>query len=322
MHTKEDAKKKMKHNLKLTLILISMFIITQFIGLGMIHIYNSSQEVEVLNQTTGQLENITITPQIPYGLQPPEIEAASALWSISISMVIAILLVLLLMTIKANLFLRLWFFVVATIAIAISINGIFIITKLPLQYQAIIALIIALPLAFFKVFKQNLIIHNLTELIIYPGIAAILVPIFSIWTVIIFLILISVYDIYAVWHAKFMQKMAKFQINELKVFSGFFVPYIRPEDRRFLNKKGKGKKIKVSLAILGGGDIALPILAAGVVLLSQGFLAAITVSLFATLALLYLFLFSKKGKYYPAMPFITTGIFIGMLVAYLVLPLF
>jgi len=299
-----------------------MFIITQFIGLGMIHIYNSSQEVEVLNQTTGQLENITITPQIPYGLQPPEIEAASALWSISISMVIAILLVLLLMTIKANLFLRLWFFVVATIAIAISINGIFIITKLPLQYQAIIALIIALPLAFFKVFKQNLIIHNLTELIIYPGIAAILVPIFSIWTVIIFLILISVYDIYAVWHAKFMQKMAKFQINELKVFSGFFVPYIRPEDRRFLNKKGKGKKIKVSLAILGGGDIALPILAAGVVLLSQGFLAAITVSLFATLALLYLFLFSKKGKYYPAMPFITTGIFIGMLVAYLVLPLF
>jgi len=312
----------MKHNLKLTLILISMFIITQFIGLGMIHIYNSSQEVEVLNQTTGQLENITITPQIPYGLQPPEIEAASALWSISISMVIAILLVLLLMTIKANLFLRLWFFVVATIAIAISINGIFIITKLPLQYQAIIALIIALPLAFFKVFKQNLIIHNLTELIIYPGIAAILVPIFSIWTVIIFLILISVYDIYAVWHAKFMQKMAKFQINELKVFSGFFVPYIRPEDRRFLNKKGKGKKIKVSLAILGGGDIALPILAAGVVLLSQGFLAAITVSLFATLALLYLFLFSKKGKYYPAMPFITTGIFIGMLVAYLVLPLF
>jgi len=322
LHTKEDAKKKMKHNLKLTLILISMFIITQFIGLGMIHIYNSSQEVEVLNQTTGQLENITITPQIPYGLQPPEIEAASALWSISISMVIAILLVLLLMTIKANLFLRLWFFVVATIAIAISINGIFIITKLPLQYQAIIALIIALPLAFFKVFKQNLIIHNLTELIIYPGIAAILVPIFSIWTVIIFLILISVYDIYAVWHAKFMQKMAKFQINELKVFSGFFVPYIRPEDRRFLNKKGKGKKIKVSLAILGGGDIALPILAAGVVLLSQGFLAAITVSLFATLALLYLFLFSKKGKYYPAMPFITTGIFIGMLVAYLVLPLF
>lgn len=312
----------MKHNLKLTLILISMFLITQFIGLGMIHIYNSGQQVSILNETTGQLENITIKPQIPYGLQPPEIEAVPALWSISISMVIAILLVMLLMTIKANLFLRLWFFVVATIAIAISINGMFILTHLSLQYQAIIALIIALPLAFFKVFKQNIIIHNLTELVIYPGIAAILVPIFNIWTVIIFLLLISAYDIYAVWHAKFMQKMAKFQINELKVFSGFFVPYIRPEDRKYINKKGRGKKIKVSLAILGGGDIALPILAAGVVLLSQGFLAAITVSLFATLALLYLFLYSKKGKYYPAMPFISAGIFIGMLVAYFVLPLF
>ena len=39
----------------------------------------------------------------------------------------------------------------------------------------------------------------------------------------------------------------------------------------------------------------------------------------AILALSYLFFFSEKKKFYPAMPFITAGIFIGMVLSYLVL---
>jgi len=39
----------------------------------------------------------------------------------------------------------------------------------------------------------------------------------------------------------------------------------------------------------------------------------------ATLGLSYLFFLAEKKKFYPAMPFITTGIFAGMILSYFVL---
>ena len=132
---------------------------------------------------------------------------------------------------------------------------------------------------------------------------------------------------WAVWHSGFMQKMAHFQINELKIFGGFFVPYLNKKQRylvreaRITKTKSKTKnlkKMKVNLAILGGGDIVFPIITAGIVLRSLGLLPALMVILGATLALSLLFLYSQKGKFYPAMPFITAGLLIGIGLAYLI----
>lgn len=314
-----------------------MFVITQFIGLGVIYAYNKPVEKTIFNETTQQYENITAKPNLPYGMEPPEeVSPREALPSIIIAMVIAIGLVFLLMTLKANNFIRLWFFIVVIVAIALFVNAVFLILNIPSQEinflgisfttASIIGIIFAIPLAIYKIFRQNLIVHNITELMIYPGVAAVLVGILDVFTVIILLVLISIYDIYAVWHAGFMQKMAKFQINELKFFTGFFVPYVAKKDRVKLKKardikkktgKGKNPKVKVNLAILGGGDVVFPILAAGVILLSRGFIPAVMVTFFATIALLGLFALSKKGKFYPAMPFISAGIFLGMLVGLL-----
>ena len=118
-------------------------------------------------------------------------------------------------------------------------------------------------------------VHNATELLIYPGIAAIFVPLLSLVTVSILIILISLYDMYAVWHSGFMQKMAKYQIKTLKVFSGFFIPYLGPKEKALMakmkNSKSKLlKKIKINIAILGGGDVVFPMIMAGVVLRSLG----------------------------------------------------
>ena len=126
---------------------------------------------------------------------------------------------------------------------------------------------------------------------------------------------------YAVWHAGFMQKMAKFQIQKLKLFSGFFVPYMKKEDRLAIKKAKeagkKTKKIKVNIAILGGGDVVFPILLAGVVLRSLGLWQAVLISIGATLALAYLFYRSEKGKFYPAMPFISIGCLLALGLVYL-----
>ncbi len=295
-----------------------MFLITQLIGLAVVHSY-----------ITG--------PELPYNMQPPEdIKPAEGFSSIIFAFVIAVILMFLLMKFKLKTVLRLWFFVVVILAIGITFNSLFIYFQLP--YPDIIAALIALPLAFFKVFKRNLVVHNFTELMIYPGIAAVFVILFSswgsigLWLIVFFLILISAYDIYAVWHAGFMQKMAKFQINELKFFAGFFVPYLgKKQKKHFKSLKQKykkkeipkkilkKKKIKVSLAILGGGDVIFPIIASGLFLNAFGLISSLLITACATIALAALFISARKGKFYPAMPFITAGIFIGMLISWALL---
>ncbi len=305
----------MKHSVKITLLLLSMFFIAQLIGIAVISSYSpESKEVQGLNGTV----NIT-TYNLPYGMDPPQgVTPQGTLFSIIFAMIIAVVLMFVLMKYKVELFLRLWFFFVVSIAIAITINaGI----KGFLDYNTLLAIAFAIPLAFYKVFQRNIIVHNLTELLIYPGIAAIFVPLLTIWTVVALLIIISIYDIYAVWHAGFMQKMAKYQITQLKFFAGFFVPYVGGNQRemlRRLSKKDlKKKKIKVSVAILGGGDVVFPIILAGVVFNTMGLYAALIISLGATLALAGLFYLSKKGKFYPAMPFISTGCLMALALAYL-----
>ena len=312
----------MKHSIKITAVLLGMFLITQLIGLAVIQAYKPviTQQVD----ENGTISNVT-TYDLPYGTSPPpELEPKYSLISIVFAFVIAISLIILLMKIRAEIFLRLWFFIVITLALGVTANALL---KSYIPNSSIIALVIALPLTYLKVFKRDMLVHNFTELLIYPGIAAIFVPLMSIWTIIILLILISIYDMWAVWHSGIMQKMAKYQMQSVKVFSGFFIPYLGKKERDMIAQakiaKAKGKKlkeknVKVNVAILGGGDVVFPIITAGIALWTFGLLPALSVTLFATLSLALLFVFSQKGKFYPAMPFISAGCFLGLLIAWLI----
>jgi len=312
----------MKHPLKLTLLLITMFLISQLIGIAVIH--NYSPQIKQITISSDNQTNINQTINVsvynlPYGMNPPqEATPNSSLISIMIAIAIGVVLIIGLMKIKAEMFIRLWFFAIITIALGITINS--FIQNIP--YSALIALIISLPLSIIKVFKRNILVHNLTELLIYPGIAAIIVPLLNVNVSVLLLIFISVYDVYAVWHAGFMQKMAKYQMNQVKVFGGLLVPYIRKGDRAILEKareKSKKllKKVKVSMAILGGGDIAWTMIFAGVVFSSLGLIPALITVIGTTLSLSALFYFSEKGRFYPAMPFLTAGCFISLGLVYL-----
>jgi presenilin-like A22 family membrane protease len=305
-----------------------MFLLAQIIGLAVIHAYSPRVEYVMIN---GTLQNLTIEHKLPYGMQPPEVEPQVSFMSIILAILMATALIFLLSRIKARIFLKAWFFVVVLLSMGISLNAFLL--KLFTGPTALLALIIALPLAVYKIFEGNLVIHNLTELLIYPGIAAIFVPLLNIWFAFMLLIAISLYDIYAVWHAKFMQKLAMFQIKQLRVFTGFFIPYVTKKDvarlkklRSLARKKGKKEaerrlkkaRIKVNLAILGGGDITFPLIFTGVILRATGLLPALLVSLATTISLFVLFISAKKGKFYPAMPFLTGGCIAGWLLGLLV----
>jgi presenilin-like A22 family membrane protease len=309
----------MKHTWKITAVLLAMFFLAQLIGIAVMNVY--SPQTQQVTAPDGNQTNVTIY-NLPYGMEPPaESTPKNTLYTIIFSFLIAVTLIFVLMKIKAELFLRIWFFVVVSIALAITFNSAL---KYLIPYASLFALVFSLVLAFYKIFKRNIIIHNITEVLIYPGIAAIFVSLLSIPTVVILLILISLYDIYAVWHAGFMQKMAHYQIKTLKVFSGFFVPYLNKKQKDMLknvktkSKSLKNKKIKVSIALLGGGDVVFPMILAGVVLHALGFIPALIISLGATLALGLLFYYSEKGKFYPAMPFISAGCLVALGIVYFI----
>jgi len=316
----------MKHNLKITIILLAMFLVTQFIGLAVLHadIFHIEQEVN------GTIQEV-VNPQLSW-IQPPELKTDRDFFtifpSLLIAFVIAISLLFLLSKFNIEFILRGWFFVVVIIALFLTIYAFEKLSPWAINptLAILIPLVIALPLAFIKIFKRNFLVHNATELLIYPGIATIFVPILNIWTIIILLILISIYDMWAVWHSGFMQKMAKYQINKLKIFSGFFVPYVSKKVRAQIKKMRKSKnksklkkKIRVNIAILGGGDVIFPIITAGVMLKTFGLAPALFVIGGAVLGLGYLFFLAEKKKFYPAMPFISAGIFIAMILSYLIL---
>ena len=99
----------MKHSVKITALLLVMFLVTQLIGLAVINKYAPPGE-----------KNVTL----PYGMTPPEnIDPWGFLGQIVTAIAFAVVLMFLLMSFRSEFFLRLWFFLVVTIAIAITLNA-------------------------------------------------------------------------------------------------------------------------------------------------------------------------------------------------------
>lgn len=289
----------MKHKITITTIILCMFLLAQFIGLYVI----------LSNSVPSYLSPVVEGQEQSYGYY---------FYQIVSSIIVAILIVVLITKYKLKFFMKAWFFLVIAMALSISLfafsKNLFGITNY------LVPLILAIILAAIKIYRPSVIIHNGTELLIYPGIAAIFVQILNPLYIILLLILISIYDMWAVWHSGIMQKMAKFQMNELKIFGGFFIPYLTKEIRQKMQamKKSKKKKpLRISLAILGGGDVVFPIITAGVFMNSYGLGSAMGVIFGALAGLAYLLFRSEKKKFYPAMPFITVGIFLGLLIWFL-----
>ena len=232
-----------------------------------------------------------LVAELPLNIERPEFEQSTSYIPIIIAIVIATVLALFLIRLNAIKVWKIWFIFATFYLLSIAFSAF---------SPEIIALILALLISIIKFLKPNVIIHNFTELFVYSGIAAIFAPIMNILSVSILLIIISAYDYIAVWKTKHMVKMAQFQAKA-KVFAGLLIPY------------GKNKN-----AVLGGGDIGFTLLFSGVVLNSLGYLDALIVSFVTSISLFLLLTLSKKNKFYPAMPFLTLGCFIGLLFSLLV----
>jgi len=289
-------KRFMKHTWLVTCFLLVMFFAAQLIGLQITRSYidvaASAEKGELVWKELPSVAGVKI--------ERPDIAPQFSIWYIIGAVLIGTILILLIIRLRTILLWKLWFYFAVVLCLGIAAAAF-----VPPLY----ALVIALVLGFFKVFKPNIFVHNFTELFVYSGLAVIFVPMLNVLYAFVLLLVLSLYDMYAVWKSKHMIKMAKFQAKS-NIFAGLLLPYRMPSLR--------GVKRKIKTAVLGGGDIGFPLIFAGTVMVASDFVSAVVVSLCSTLALLVLLLLSQKDRFYPAMPFLTVGCALGYLIAYLV----
>ena len=254
----------MKHTLPITLAMVILFILAQIIGLLVVERY--AQQA------------------LPLGIQPPEFDEQTSFIPLFSIILVVTIITLILIHFRLGWLWKFWFFISVFITLTVAL-GAFI--------PEIFAVLIAVILTAAKIFHPSRFFHNLPELFIYAGLAAVFVPVLSVLSISVLLIILAVYDAIAVWKTKHMVSMAKFQAKQ-KLFAGFYIPY------------------KKKAAILGGGDIGFPLLFSAVLLRHFGWPAAVLGIVLSAAALLLLLLLSKKNRFYPAMPFLAAGCFIAL----------
>jgi presenilin-like A22 family membrane protease len=260
------------------------------------------------------------------GFEPPVVgnESLSFIFII-ISVLVGTAFILLIIRFRKGNLWKLWYFFAVFFAMLVALNPLafrlfaLISINPALAYAA--TLIVSLGLSLFKVLKPNVIMHNLTEMLVYGGIAALLVPVINLFSAIALLVLISGYDAYAVWKSRHMVTLAQFQ-KTTNLFAGLYFPYIsQKKGKRIVAGKASAAvtpnktPAESPAAILGGGDIAFPLIFAGTVMKTTGsLLAPFIIAIATTAALSILLMKASKGKFYPAMPFLSLGCFVGFFI--------
>ncbi|MEK6952842.1 MAG: presenilin family intramembrane aspartyl protease [Nanoarchaeota archaeon] len=276
----------MKHNINVTILLVSMFFIAQLIGLYVTDYY--------------------LVKELPLGIERPQFNPQTSYIPVFAIILVATLIAVIIAMLRFVRLWKFWFFLSVIFVLSISLSAFFN------QYLAVVISIIV---GYFKIIKPNIYIHNLSELFLYGGLSAMFVPVFNVFSVSILLLLIMGYDAIAVWKTKHMVKLAKFQ-SESKFFAGFLIPYNHFKKSVSGKEKSIWKKIFVNtsapkrFALLGGGDIGFTLLFAGVIFAKYGLISLI-IPVMASLGLLLLLILGNKNKFYPAMPFLGASCFIG-----------
>ncbi len=198
--------------------------------------------------------------------------------------------------------------------------GIFICFMFFLPWEA--ALAVGGLIAIIWTLRPVVWLHTAVMVLTMAGTASIFGPLFSPWTFVIVMLIISVYDFLAVRFG-YMVWMAD-RLSETSSLPAFIIPRSNEDWKSNLGtftfkEEAQKEKAERQFSVLGGGDIAFPLIMVVSVLFSMGFGRSLIVaaSTFVGLALAYL-LQAKvwKGKPMPALPPISAATIIGFLIAY------
>ncbi len=297
----------MKHTPRITLYLLALFALAQLIGVGVLSAYIDPLASAEQGKTVFRQKEIAGVQ-----IEDPPIDPSTSFIYMTVAIIFGTVLVFLLMRYQQIWVWKLWFFLASIITLSLAFAAF-----IPSMY----ALVLSVVLAAIRIFRPHIIVHNLTELFTYAGLASLFVPIMNLQSAIGLLLFISLYDMYAVWQSTHMVALAQAQTSN-KMFAGLMLPYsqkgvmmTQPTTIVSTPRPSKARPSKeggIHTAILGGGDIGFPLFFIGATLANYGLGPALGIIPFVTAALGLLFYHSEKGKFYPAMPFVSMGCLIGL----------
>jgi presenilin-like A22 family membrane protease len=158
--------------------------------------------------------------------------------------------------------------------------------------------------------RPSILIQDLCIVLGIAGVGSVLGLAIASETIVILLVIFSIYDFIAVFKTKHMVEMAKAMI-ESKAILGLVVP---PNIASFKGTMGEVKPGGKFL-VLGGGDIVFPLLLCSS-LVATGILNSLIVAVFSLIGLFFSFLFfvkQKRRQPIPALPPIALFSIIGYL---------
>ncbi len=180
--------------------------------------------------------------------------------------------------------------------------------------EVIVSTLIAVLLTFGVLKAKIVLLHNIGIVLALAGIGAVLGISLKPLSVIILLLILSFYDIIAVYKTGHMVKMAEDMIKSRAIF-GLVIP------KKFQGWKENLRNVRVpgsEFMILGSGDIVMPLLLIASVIGFHGLASGLVVFLFSMLGLFltyYLFITQKTRRPMAALPPIAAMSIVGYLVA-------
>ena len=179
--------------------------------------------------------------------------------------------------------------------------------------ETVFSALAAVLLAFMVLKTKIVLLHNIGIILALAGIGAVLGVSLKPLAVIVLLLVLSFYDIIAVYKTGHMVKMAEDMIKSRAIF-GLVIP------QKFQGWKENLKNVRPGgeFMILGSGDIVMPLLLIASVIGFHGLAFGLVIFLFSTLGLFltyYLFITQKTRRPMAALPPIAVMSIVGYLVA-------
>jgi len=169
-----------------------------------------------------------------------------------------------------------------------------------------IGMIIAAVLTYYKIRYPSYLSQNIALICALSGAGAVIGVSFGVFPIMIFMLMLSVYDMLSVFWTKHMVYLAK-AITERPMAFTAALPC-------------KTKNIKHTFQ-LGGGDLAIPLMFSASILRFYGLVPALVAIAGALIALTLLFstVLRKPGKALPALPPISAGAMVGFAIGLLLI---
>ena len=194
--------------------------------------------------------------------------------------------------------------------------GIFVALGFSLPWPA--ALAIAVVAALLWLFMPKIWLHNLLLLVALASVGTVFGVFLAPWTAILFLLVLSVYDILAVRFGYMMWMLKNLSISDTPP------AFIYPRTIHAWNMDVRESRIfdeesERDFSLLGGGDIGFPLILIVSVFFEHGFTRSLVVGGFSLLGLATAYWVQSKllkGKPTPALPPISLLCIIGYLIVY------